>query len=151
VKTIGGRELGTIEGQFADTLEENDCFLLVGSAWLVKRIELEKRAIWVTKAPGGVVPKWGGFTPKFLSYELGRKIYDILTSKDIYPYCDVNAKAKLNKIREDKSFLRENAAPFEREGNHIFWWTYAGGRINITLNYAFTHCPDLRAVRIIII
>ena len=139
VKTIGGRPLGSIEGRFADTLEEESCFLLTGTAWVVKRIEQAGNTIWVKKAASGKAPMWGGFAPNMLSYELCRKIYSVLTDNERYTYCDHPARELLDEIREDKLFLKQSFAPFDIEDDYIYWWTYAGGKINNTLKYAILY------------
>jgi ATP-dependent Lhr-like helicase len=136
VVTVGGQPLGTIEWQFADQVEEGFCFLLAGSGWLVERLEMKTRTVWVSKAPAGKAPKWGGYAPNILSYEVCRRMYHIQTCDDFYPYCDELAKTTLEEIREDRRFLRHHFAPVEREGEHVYWWTFAGSRINNTLKYA---------------
>jgi len=136
VFTSGGKEIGTLERQFADTIEEDYCFLLGGIAWVVERIDLDHRSIIVTKAPAGKTPRWGGFSPRFLGYDLCRKIYSISTSDDEYSYCNDSSSITLSQLRDDRSFLRLSPAPMEAEEHNVFWWTFAGGRVNNTLKNA---------------
>lgn len=146
VKSAGGENLGCIEQRFADVLTVDSCFRLAGSSWTVTRIEQKTRTIWVVKAPAGKIPSWSSFAPKLLSYQICRKIYDILTSDELYPYCDKNVKTQLTQIRLDKQFLRESFAPLERENGHVIWWTYAGGRINNTLKYTISYLSGCEAI-----
>lgn len=139
VKTIGGQPLGTVEWQFADAIEPGTCFLLAGVGWIVERLEFEIQTVWVTQAPAGKAPKWGNFAPKILSYQLCRTMYQVLTTDSDYPFCDAASKETLVQLREDRFFLRKSFAPIQEAGQHILWWTYAGGRINITLRYALSH------------
>ncbi|MCP4691495.1 MAG: DEAD/DEAH box helicase [Desulfobacterales bacterium] len=136
VKTIGGRLIGTVENDFAETLEKESCFLLAGAAWVVKRMERAGSVIWVKKAAAGKTPTWGGFAPQLSGYELCRKMYDMIAGDAGCPYCDGPAKEELDAVREDKPLFRGRFAPFEIEGAHIFWWTYAGGKINAALKHA---------------
>ena len=137
VITVGGQLLGTIEWQFADVLEENFCFILSANSWIVKRIDHDKLMVWVEKAPFGKAPKWGGFSPHILSYNVCRKIKQILTDDKIYPYCDSKTQEKLKEVRNDKYFLSNSFAPIQVEMPHVIWWTYAGARINNTIKYIF--------------
>lgn len=140
VFTTGGKELGTLERQFADTIEEGYCFLLGGIAWIVERIDQDHRSIIVTKAPAGKTPRWGGFSPRFLGYDLCRKVYHILISDEQYSYCDESSLETLTQIRNDRAFLRLSPAPMEEEEDNVFWWIFAGGRINNTLKNACHVC-----------
>jgi len=47
-----------------------------------------ERLLGKTMAPAGKVPKWGGISPSFLSYDLCRKMRDVLVSDDIYSSLD---------------------------------------------------------------
>lgn len=142
VNTLGGQVLGSVEWEFADMLEEDYCFILSGKGWIVKRIEHSQREVWVDKAPKGKAPKgkapkWGGFGPHILSYNLCRKIKQVLTDNQNYIYCDPKTIEKLNELRADKQFLNNGFAPIQITMPNILWWTYAGARINNTLKYSF--------------
>ncbi len=139
VVSLSGQSLGAIEWPFADGVEMGSCFRLSGQGWLVKRINHNERTLWVEKSSGGVAPKWGGFAPMMLSYQLGRKIRDVLVSEQIYPYCDSKARQRLDDLRQERMFLRSHFAPLQISGPHTLWWTYAGGKINNTLRYALAH------------
>ena len=132
---LSGDVIGTVEWNFLEKLlEESSTFYLAGRAWLVERIEWKKKRVMVIPSPGGRVPKWGGITPSFLSYELCRKMRDILVSTDDYPYLDSEARKLLESMRNDQqAILSSEFAPIEYDNKGIIWWTWAGGNINNTL------------------
>lgn len=136
---LSGDVIGTVQWDFLEKLlEESSAFYLSGKAWLVERIEWKKKCIIVKSAPAGMVPKWGGITPSFLSYELCRKMRDVLVSSEEYQYLDIKAKSLLEEIREDRqALLSSKFAPIEQDEKGIIWWTWAGGNINNTLRTIF--------------
>lgn len=139
VAGLTGEIIGSVEWTFLEKLlEGNASFRLAGKAWTVERIEWKKKTVYVTRAPAGKIPQWGGLSPRFLGYELCRKERDILISGTDYPYLDVDGKAELRALRADKrDFLASGFAPIFQDEKGIIWWTYAGGRVNNTLRYAF--------------
>ncbi len=136
---LSGDVIGTVQWDFLEKLlEESSAFYLAGKSWLVERIEWKKKCVIVVPSPGGRVPKWDGITPSFLSYELCRKMRDILVSTDDYPYLDLESKKLLESMRNDRqAFLSSKFAPIEYDEKGIIWWTWAGGNINNTLRTVF--------------
>ena len=132
---LSGDVIGTVQWDFLEKLlEESSTFYLAGRAWLVERIEWRKKCVMVQRAPAGKVPKWSGLTPNFLSYDLCRKMRDVLVSGEEYPYLDLKANELLKLMREDRStLLSSRFAPIEHDENGFIWWTWAGGNINNTL------------------
>jgi len=137
VKTLGGQELGSIEGDFAKSLNQGDSFILSGKAWTLNRIEYENKIFWVTASCAGKIPKWSCQDSYAFSYKLCRMIHDVLTADTIYPYCDDEAQDQLNLIRDDFTFLNGTFAPVHIEEQSVYWWTHAGGRVNNTLKEVF--------------
>ncbi len=89
--------IGSVEWDFLEKLlEEQAAFYLSGKAWSVERIEWKKKIVYVTSAPAGKVPKWGGLSPCFTGYEISRKKRDALVSTETYPYLVADAKAWLD-------------------------------------------------------
>ena len=156
VQTENGQELGTLEQNFVDRLvADMSCFLLGGRAWLVLAVDHEDRIVRVQGAPRGVKPSWGGYVPQHLGYHLCQKMRDVLTSDVEYPFLDEKAKAAVREWREDLGeLLKRTPDGLRQEPGSVKWWTFAGGRINQTLKYAFEHecswkvVPDNFAVRI---
>lgn len=138
VVSPSGKELGTLEQKFVDTLaEQKTSFLLGGRSWLVDRINQSKRRVKVVPAPDGKEPNWGGINPQFLSYELCQKIRDILKSDESYTYLHETAAESLDDTRaEFRDLLLVDDAPVTTDPDRITWWTFAGGQINMTLKYA---------------
>lgn len=138
VVTASNREIGSLEQGFVDQLvEEMSSFLLGGRAWTVEQISQPLRIVRVREAPRGKKPKWGGFIPQILSYELCQKVKHILATNDDYPYVDEFGKIALAEQRDDLGVLLGrvgDAVQIDDDGAH--WWTFAGGRINYTLKYA---------------
>jgi len=138
VQTASQREIGSLEQGFVDQLvEEMTSFLLGGRAWTVEQISHSERIVRVRAAPRGKKPKWGGFIPQLLGFELCQKVKEILVSEEEYPYIDTAASRALKEFREDLGELLRrtgNAVQVDEDGAH--WWTFAGGRINHTLKYA---------------
>jgi len=136
---LSGDIIGTVQWDFLEKLlEESSAFYLAGKGWLVERIEWKKKCVIVKSAPAGMVPKWGGISPSFLSYELCRKMRDVLVSSEQHPYLDVKANTLLESIRDDRqAFLSSKFAPIEHDEKGLIWWTWAGGNINNTLRTIF--------------
>jgi len=139
VVTAAGRDLGSLEQNFVDRLvEDMSSFLLGGRAWTVARVNHEERVVQVREAPGGVKPSWGGFVPQFLGHELCQRIRKVLIETTKYPYVDEPGYAHLQAKREDLGeLLKRQGHAVQLDGSLGRWWTFAGGRINHTLKYAF--------------
>ncbi len=135
---LSGDVIGAIEGSFLEKiLEKEASFYLSGHAWSVERIEWKKKAVFVVRAPSGKIPQWGGISPRFLGYDLCRKMRDILVSADEYPYLAPDGRAYLEALRADKSdFLASAFAPIDQDHKGIIWYTYAGGYVNASLRFA---------------
>ena len=139
IVTISGEEIGTIEWNFLESLiEKQSSFFLSGIAWSIERIDWMKKYVTVYRSPHGIIPKWGGISPKYLSYTIMRKIRDLIIKDESLSYIDVNSSEVLNNIRlEKKEFLLNSFAPLEIDERGIQWFTYAGGFVNNTIRFAF--------------
>lgn len=137
VVTRAGKELGSLEQQFVDQLlEDQSSFLLGGRAWEVSHVDFSRRRLEVLPAPAGKKPSWGGFAPQFLSPELCEEIRSILSTEHDYPYLHQSARAALAEYREQMApIFLAGPRPIERGAGELFWWTFAGGRINTTLKF----------------
>lgn len=138
VQTLSAQPLGTLNQAFVDRLVDGvSCFLLGGRPWALIRVQHDDRRVIVEPAPRGRQPTWGGFIPQFLSFHICQKILQILTSADTYGYLNPAAQKALDEERLAKRGLIEtDCGDIEEIGNEIFWWTFAGGRINSTLRHA---------------
>ena len=140
IETMSGKELGSLEQDFVDTLsEEGASFLLGGRAWEVFSIDYDKRRIRVDRARAGKNPRWGGFFPQFSSYEMCQKIRSIIVSDEEFRYLDRVAALELESKRSwmQPLFGEEELPMVVDESGRTRWWTFAGGRINSTLRHLF--------------
>lgn len=140
VFTQGGKEIGYLEQQFVDSLvEDMTSFLLGGRAWLVHEVSHKQRSVTVVTAPRGKKPSWGGFAPKFLSFELCQRIRQLLEADTDYPYLSDAARDTLDGYREDYgALLRRTGHAIQVDDGDARWWTFAGGQVNHTLKYALS-------------
>lgn len=134
-----GRDLGSLEQNFVDRLvEEMSAFLLGGRAWMVLSVNHQEKIVRVQPAPRGKKPSWGGFLPQHLGFEVCQKMAQVLTEDTQYPFVDERGLAALNEWRGDLgALLRRDADSLQQDDKSVMWWTFAGGRINHTLKYAF--------------
>lgn len=142
VVTALGKELGTLDQGFVDRLEEkNSTVLLAGRGWFVNFIDHKQRRIKVSPAPQGKKPRWGGYIPQFLGFELCQKMRELICSKNDYAFLHPSAAGVLGEKREDLgALLRGSQFSLQIEEGFLIWWTFAGGRINNTLRLAL---PEL--------
>ncbi len=136
---LSGDVIGAVQWDFLEKLlEDGSAFHLAGRAWRIERIDWKKKTVKVEPSPAGKIPKWGGITPKFLSFPLCRKMRDVLAGSEDYPYLDPKSQARLAALREDRRELLNGAyAPIEYNEKGVIWHTWAGGRINHTLRTVF--------------
>ena len=148
VFTSDGREIGYLEQQFVDSLVESmTSFLLGGRAWLVHEISHTHRTITVVAAPRGKKPSWGGFAPRFLSFEVCQRIRRLLVESTEHPYLSDDARAALDEYREDMGALLGRAGhAIQHDDGCARWWTFAGGQINHTLKYALAETTGWKIV-----
>jgi ATP-dependent helicase Lhr and Lhr-like helicase len=155
--TASGQPLGTLEQAFVDRLSDGaSTFLLAGRPWAVDHIQHDDRRVLVQPATQAHEPTWGGYLPHFLSHDITRKILDILTNDERYPYLDPAANHILQEQRSSmRGILKPERGGIEVDLGEIRWWTFAGGRINTTLRYAieatrpqWTVTPDNYMLRV---
>ena len=148
VHSQGGKEIGYLEQQFVDTLvEEMTSFLLGGRAWLVHEISHRQRTVTVSPAPRGKQPKWGGFMPHMLGFELCQRIRRLLVENDQPAYLSDDAALALEGYREDfQALLRRTGHAIQYSDGNALWWTFAGGRINHTLKYALAETTGWKII-----
>lgn len=137
VVTEAKRDLGSLEQDFVDRLVENmSSFLLGGRAWAVERVNHDDRIVWVTAAPRGKKPSWGGFLPQMLGRDLCQRIKQVLTDEVEFPYVDAATAQHLAAQRGDlREMLLRDGPAIQFDDGLARWWTFAGGRINHTLKY----------------
>lgn len=138
VESEAGRDLGSLEQAFVDRLVENmSSFLLGGRAWTVDHVNHSERVVRVRAAPRGSKPRWGGFVPQHLAYEICQRMRRVLLDPAAdYPYLDGPAAAVIRDLRDELGPIVGESPAVDDDGGTVRWWTFAGGRINHTLKYA---------------
>jgi ATP-dependent helicase Lhr and Lhr-like helicase len=136
VYTHAGQAIGTLEEKFVDALSpEISSFLLSGRAWVTQTIDRDQHRVEVKPAPHGQKPKWGGFLPHFLSWEICQEIAKLLQETS---YLDPNAGQTLANCRSEQRQTTVEPLSWQSD-QQVIWWTYAGGKINRTLKYGLEH------------
>lgn len=149
VETETGRDLGSLDQDFADRLvEDMSSFLLGGRAWTVVHLDHKDRKVVVREAPRGQKPSWGGFMPQLLGFEICQQVRQIIVDTAQYPYLDKPALAAIESWRADLGDLLRRSHPFaaQQDDRAVRLWTFAGGRINHTLKYAIELVGGWKAV-----
>lgn len=149
VETETGRDLGSLDQDFADRLvEEMSSFLLGGRAWTVVRLDHKERTVVVREAPRGQKPSWGGFLPQLLGFEICQEVRQIIVDTVEYAYVDKASFAAIESWRADLGDLlrRSNGMAAQQDDRAVRLWTFAGGRINHTLKYAIELIGGWKAV-----
>ena len=148
VKTAAGKEIGSLEQDFVDSLvEEISCFLLGGRAWVVEHISHKEKTLRVHQAPRGKEPSWNSFIPQMLGYHICQRIKKIIASDKTYPHVHEPAAEALQTFRHDLGpLLRKEASSIQLDETAARWWTFAGGRINFTLKYALAYTTGWKVV-----
>ena len=149
VETETGRDLGSLDQDFADRLvEEMSSFLLAGRAWTVVRLDHKERTVVVREAPRGQKPSWGGYLPQLLGFEICQQVRQIIVDTADYPYLDPAARAAIETWRADLGDLLRRSHPIaaQQDDRAVRLWTFAGGRINHTLKYALELIGGWKAV-----
>lgn len=138
VQSPNGQPIGTLEQDFVDRLVDGiSAFLLGGRAWAVVHVTHDDRRVTVVPAPRGREPAWGGVMPHFLGLDICQRIRSFLLSKERFPYLDEAAAGVLERQRETMvEVLVPGRGGFEVDPDELRWWTFAGGRINMTLRVA---------------
>ena len=146
VITAQKQDIGTLEQNFVDSLVNNvTTFLLGGRAWVAEYVNHSDRTIRVQPAPGGRRPSWGGYIPQMLSSAVCQQMRKILVDNREYPYINDALASELKDKREELGeSLRGSPLAVELEPGRAHIWTFAGGRINRTLRYIFTHIGGFR-------
>lgn len=137
VMTAQGRDLGTLDQGFVDTLDSGrTAFLLSGRAWIAMHVNHKDRQVLVEPAPRGRKPSWTSYLPQFLGPEICRAMRDVLLSDEPVAYVTGEAALRLQSRRDELGVLLRDGADTLVGAGEVTWLTFAGGRINLTIKYA---------------
>lgn len=132
----GGRDLGSVDGQFLATLQDaqgQSAFSLGGRPWKVLSIDWSRGICAVEPAQYAPAARWSG-RPQFLSYALCQAMRRVLIGQEHDPAWSQRAAASIQTMRDEHPFLHDHPAPLTELPNEgIRWWTFAGGRANTLL------------------
>ncbi|MHB2019633.1 MAG: DEAD/DEAH box helicase [Candidatus Xenobia bacterium] len=136
VRTTDHREVGAVEAWFLQGLQQRGrelVFLLGGRAWLAVDCNWGEGVVTVVPAPAGRVPTWLG-APKLLSRPLCEAIRELLCGDDRVPFLHPAAHELLDGHRELwHGTLAPARTVLQRQEDHLWLYTFAGGRINLLL------------------
>ncbi len=105
---------------------------------MVLSVNHEDKIVRVQAAPRGKKPSWGGFVPQHLGFEVCQNMAQVLMEDTQYPFVDERGLAAINEWRGDLgALLKRTSDSLQQDDKGVMWWTFAGGRINHTLKYAF--------------
>ncbi|MBN9646950.1 hypothetical protein J0L31_08100 [Terrisporobacter glycolicus] len=109
-------------------------FILAGTTWVVDRIDKDKNKIYVQKSKDVKLASWIG-NGVAISYEISRKMLNVLTSEEEYPYIDSKSAKELNSARIEHTSLdiRENNILIEIVKEGIDIYTFGGHKVNFIL------------------
>lgn len=138
VRTTGNREIGTLDSWFAQGFRDQDfVFVLGGRAWQTVEWDWDKGVLVVKEAARGKVPSWSG-TPRLLSRMIAEEMRRVLISEDVLPFLGGGAQALLDRQRAEwRPLLSPARFVIARHGDHVFLYTFAGGRINNVLGKVY--------------
>ena len=138
VERSDGTPIGTLDRAYASRLgDEGGCFLLGGRPWVVREYDRDLGRMIVDRAHAGEEPAWSGALPQLLSFEIAQRIKSILISDERPRYVDAAALQMLESERRSMRAILEGAGGIDHSEDELRWWTFAGGKINAALAYAF--------------
>lgn len=126
----GAQEIGSVEASFVEQEEAGQLtFTLAARTWRVTSIDLTHGLLRVEPAPEGRHARWTG-RPVLLGRELCQSIRGVLISEGADSSWSRRAAAKLEELRDEYDFLRDDVAPIVPDAGGIRFWNFAGGRAN---------------------
>lgn len=131
----GPEEVGTVDAQFLTAIDSEaqpGAFMLAGRAWQIITVEWDRGICIVKPAPSGKPPRWSG-GPRFLGHALCQSMRRVLVGETEDPAWSQRARATLRTARSEHTFLHDAPAPLLDSGDHLEWWTFAGGGANLLL------------------
>lgn len=129
--TDGRSDLGMVDqGLFQSGQVEGKLISMAGRGWRVQRVDWTERRVFVapSESPGKTV--WLGAS-QGLSMILCRNIRATLTSSEVSPLWSERSKQRLEELRDEYSFLKQEGTTVRKQGAEgIVWFTFAGDAAN---------------------
>ena len=142
----GKKLIGSLDVAFATMLEPGSQFVLGGKPWKVVFIDKDDSLIRVEKdlSPALDAPRWYADGAP-LTYEISRKVYDILTDtfdERYYKWLDSKSKNfvdyAIKKARENKFLKGVVPVYINKKSNSVRLYTFAGDKANNLLVKIFS-------------
>ena len=125
-----GRVLGTLPVE--QPLMPGLYIVFGGRRWRVVSVNAEKRDVFVTPAPGGQPPLFGG-EGGFIHDRVRQEMLAVLRSTDMPVYLDARARDLLAEGREQLARLGLVEQGFVADGGSTVWFPWIGDRVMNTL------------------
>lgn len=142
VDTRDHAEVGQIELAFVEELREDLAaglpvvVLLGGQAWQVTAIQDRAGTVLVRPDQSGRPPKWAGGLPRQMERALAWRHRELLSGHPLPDGLDQASAELLRDMAARTAALFGSRLPVTGQGLTLVWHTYAGTRINTTLQAA---------------
>lgn len=136
-------EVGVLELFFVEQLrkgleqeEVRPIILLAGRAWQIQRINDDQARIEVVRYLGGKPPKWQSGALRIIDERVAERHREILLGDVSYGGMNETAAEQLQSLQRTwQATLQTSALPFTTLGRNLELHTFAGTRINATLEH----------------
>jgi len=135
-------EVGQIELSFVEELRgeleagQKPVMLLGGRAWQVLSLQDQSAVVLVQPDTSGRAPKWAGGLPRQMERALAWRHRELLLGHPLPGGLSPAARQHLEELREQHAWLAAHPMPVTVNGRTLTLHTYAGTRINTTLQAA---------------
>ncbi|WP_164473645.1 DEAD/DEAH box helicase [Deinococcus psychrotolerans] len=135
-------EVGQIELNFVEELRteleagQRPVLLLGARAWQVQALQDRSAVVLVQPDTSGRPPKWAGGLPRQMERALAWRHRELLLGHPHPDGLDAAARQLLEEMQSQHTWLAGSLLPVQWRGNTLTLHTYAGTRINTTLQAA---------------
>lgn len=134
---VGQIELGFVEELRTELAEARRPVLLLGGrAWQVLSIQDQSAVVLVQPDTSGQPPKWAGGLPRQMEQRLAWRHRELLLGHPLPDGLDQAAQQYLGELRTQFTWLASAPLPVMVSGRTLTLHSYAGTRINTTLQAA---------------
>jgi ATP-dependent helicase Lhr and Lhr-like helicase len=138
VKSLDGREVGTVDCGVAEELgKEKTAFLLGGGSWKSRDWDPRTEILTVVPSMGGKALRWSGARGG-LSFALVREMRQVVVETDPVVFLGPRASEVLDGLRNVYGYLDPERPLVRPEGERTILETWAGERVNACLANAFS-------------
>jgi ATP-dependent Lhr-like helicase len=140
----GRDEIGRVDPSLlADRVEGPRLLLLGGRSWRVSWTDWKRRRCFVEPAEGRGRARWLSSGVGGLSFEIARSMRDIVLGAEVPVSLTQRAAGVLAGLRSDGiGHVHADKLVISRGDDDLRWWTWAGYRVNATLNATLGSVAD---------